>query len=143
MWPGFAGTVVVMALGDHPVRASIGVTDIKRAASFYEGVLGLVAEWVGPSADIEGGSRSYTGGHGTKLNVFETPTAGSNRSTVATWYVDDIDAIVAELTAAGAEFIRYAGFGQDARGIGPRAGGGRIAWVEDPDGNTLAIETDS
>ncbi|MDF2506670.1 MAG: hypothetical protein K0Q52_529 [Microbacterium sp.] len=36
----------------------------------------------------------------------------------------------------------FYGFGQDDRGIGPRAGGGRIAWVEDPDGNTLAIETD-
>jgi catechol 2,3-dioxygenase-like lactoylglutathione lyase family enzyme len=77
------------------------------------------------------------------LNVFETPTAGSTRSTVATWYVDDIDAIVVGLAAAGAEFVDYEGFGLDARGIGPRAGGGRIAWIEDPDGNTLAIETDS
>ena len=132
-----------MALGDHPVRASIGVTDIKRAAAFYEGVLGLVAEGVGPSADIEGGARFYAGGQGAMLNMFETPTAGSTHSTVATWYVDDIDAVVAELTAAGAEFARYEGFGQDARGIGPRGGGGRIAWVEDPDGNTLAIEADS
>lgn len=77
------------------------------------------------------------------LNVFETPTAGGARSTVATWYVDDIDAIVDQLSTAGAEFARYDGFGQDERGIGPRAGGGRIAWVADPDGNTLAIEADA
>lgn len=132
-----------MALGDHPVRASIGVTDIRRAVAFYEGVLGLVAESEGPSADIQGGARFYKAGQGTMLNVFETPTAGGARSTVATWYVDDIDAIVDQLSTAGAEFARYDGFGQDERGIGPRAGGGRIAWVADPDGNTLAIEADA
>ncbi|WP_420113441.1 VOC family protein [Pseudactinotalea sp.] len=131
-----------MTLGDYPVRASIGVTDIKRSASFYEDVLRLVPASIGPSAGIEGGARFYACGEGTMLNVFETPTAGSTHSTVATWYVDDLDAIVAELTAAGAELVRYEGFGQDVRGIGPRAGGGRIAWVEDPDGNTLAFETD-
>ena len=132
-----------MALGDYPVRASIGVTDIRRAVAFYEGVLGLVSESEGPSADIAGGARFYKAGQGTMLNVFETPTAGGVRSTVATWYVDDIDAIVDQLSAAGAEFARYDAFGQDERGIAPRAGGGRIAWVADPDGNTLAIEADA
>lgn len=131
-----------MTLGDYPVRASIGVKDIKRSASFYEGILRLVPASIGPSADIEGGARFYACGQGTMLNVFETPTAGSTHSTVATWYVDDLDAIVTELTAAGAELVHYDGFDQDERGIGPRAGGGRIAWVEDPDGNTLAFETD-
>ncbi|REJ07366.1 VOC family protein [Microbacterium bovistercoris] len=131
-----------MKLGDYPVRASIGVTDITRSASFYEEVLGLVPEGIGPSADIEGGSRFYACGEGTMLNVFETPLAGATRSTVATWYVDDLDALVTELTAAGAEFARYEAFGEDDRGIYPRAGGGRIAWVQDPDGNTLAFETD-
>lgn len=131
-----------MTLGDYPVRASIGVTDITRSASFYEDVLRLVPASIGPSAAIDGGARFYACGQGTMLNVFETPTAGTTRSTVATWYVDDLDALVEELTAAGAEFVRYEGFDQDERGIGPRAGGGRIAWVEDPDGNTLAFETD-
>ena len=131
-----------MTLGDHPVRASIGVKDIKRSVAFYEGILGLVPASIGPSADIEGGARFYACGQGTMLNVFETPTAGATHSTVATWYVDDLDVIVAELTAAGAVLVRYDGFGQDERGIGPRAGGGRIAWVEDPDGNTLALEAD-
>lgn len=131
-----------MTLGNHPVRASIGVTDIERSAAFYEQVLGLVPASIGPSAGIQGGARFYACGQGTVLNVFETPTAGSTRSTVATWYVDDIDAVVAGLKAAGAQPVRYEGFGQDDHGIGPRAGGGRIAWVEDPDGNTLAIESD-
>ncbi|WP_348786697.1 VOC family protein [Leifsonia sp. NPDC080035] len=131
-----------MALGDYPVRASIGVTDIRRAVGFYEGVLGLVPESEGPSAGIEGGARFYRAGQGTMLNVFETPAAGGTASTVATFYVDDIEAIVHGISRAGGEFARYDGFGQDEHGIGPRAGGGRIAWIADPDGNTIAIESD-
>ena len=60
----------------------------------------------------------------------------------ATWYVDDIDQIVDELAAVGVEFVRYDEFEHDAKGITPRAGGGRIAWFQDPDGNTFAIEAD-
>ncbi|WP_422770526.1 VOC family protein [Plantactinospora sp. WMMC1484] len=32
--------------------------------------------------------------------------------------------------------------GPSAEGIGARAGGGRIAWFQDPDGNTFALESD-
>jgi catechol 2,3-dioxygenase-like lactoylglutathione lyase family enzyme len=59
------------------------------------------------------------------------------------WYVDDIDQIVDELTAAGIEFTRYDAFEADTEGIAPRAGGGGIAWFQDPDGNTFAIEADT
>ena len=131
-----------MALSDYPGRASIGATNIQRSVAFYEKVLGLVSEHDGPSAKIEVGARFYKSGQGTMLNVFETPNAGRTQSTVATWYVDNIDAIVEELSAAGAQFAHYEGFNQDERGIGPRAGGGRIAWVADPDGNTIAIEAE-
>lgn len=131
-----------MGLSDFPVRASIGVTDIRRAVDFYEGVLGLEKAGEGPSADIEGGGRSYRAGGGTMLNVFETPNAGGVKSTVATWYVDELDTVLDELTHAGAVIPRYDGLGQNERGIAPRAGGGRIFWVADPDGNTIAIEAD-
>ncbi len=82
-------------------------------------------------------------GGGPALNVYQSTTAGQSQATLATWYVDDLDRVVGELTAAGVEFTRYDGFGQDAEGIGPRAGGGRIAWFRDPDGNTFAIEADA
>ena len=59
------------------------------------------------------------------------------------WYVDDIDQVVDELTAVGVTFARYNEFEHDATGITPRAGGGRIAWFQDPDGNTFAIEADA
>lgn len=58
-------------------------------------------------------------------------------------YVDDIERIVEELTAAGVEFTRYDDIEHDANGITARAGGGRIAWFQDPDGNTFAVEADA
>ena len=131
-----------MALGDFHLNASIAVSDIETAVSFYEGRLGLKVLERGPSARIVDGGRVYGSGGGPALNVYQSETAGTTSATLATWYVDDIDQIVDQLTAAGVEFARYEGFDQDTRGIGPRAGGGRIAWFQDPDGNTFAIEAD-
>lgn len=64
-------------------------------------------------------------------------------ATVATWYVDDIDQIIDELATAGVKFVQYVPLDHDARGITERAGGGRIAWSQDPDGNTFAVESES
>jgi catechol 2,3-dioxygenase-like lactoylglutathione lyase family enzyme len=131
-----------MRLSDFHVRASIAVSDIERAVGFYEGKLGLDVLQCGPSAEITGGSRVYASGGGSALNVYQSATAGRSPATLATWYVDHIDQLVDELTSAGVEFARYDEFEHDARGITPRAGGGRIAWFRDPDGNTFAIEAD-
>ena len=133
-----------MPLSEHHLIASIAVSDIQQAVAFYEGKLGLPVVRRGPSAHIPDGSRIYgSGGGGPALAVYQSETAGKSAATMATWYVDDIDHIVAELTAAGVEFTRYDAFEADANGIAPRAGGGRIAWFQDPDGNTFAIEADT
>jgi catechol 2,3-dioxygenase-like lactoylglutathione lyase family enzyme len=131
-----------MALSRYQLRASIAVSDIHDAVAFYEGKLGLQALESGPSAHIADGSRVYASGGGPALNVYQSDTAGKSPATLATWYVDDLDQIVGELTAAGVEFARYEQFEHDANGITARAGGGRIAWFQDPDGNTFALEAD-
>ena len=131
-----------MGLGDFPVRASVAVSDIRRAIAFYEGTLGLQAVQSGPSAKIADGSRVYGSGGGPALNVYQSATAGQSAATLATWYVDDIDQIVDGLTTAGVKFMRYEDLVHDAKGITARAGGGRIAWFQDPDRNTFAIEAD-
>ncbi len=131
-----------MPLGAYQVRASIAVSDIDRAVAFYEGKLGLPALRSGPSAHIAGGSRVYGSGGGPALNVYQSGTAGKSPATLATWYVDDLDQIVDELASAGVEFVRYDQLEHDAKGITARAGSGRIAWFQDPDGNTFAIEAD-
>src|SRR6185436_19470102 len=124
-----------MPLDRYHVRASIAVSDIQTAVAFYEGKLGLRALRSGPSAHIVDGSRVYGSGGGPALNVYESATAGKTQATLATWFVD-------ELLSSGVEIVRYEQFEHDARGITARAGGGRIAWFQDPDGNTFAIEAD-
>jgi catechol 2,3-dioxygenase-like lactoylglutathione lyase family enzyme len=131
-----------MPLDRFPLRASIAVSDIATAVEFYEGKLGLRALQSGPSATIPDGGRVYASAGQPALNVYQSPTAGKSPSTLVTWYVDNLDQLVDELTAAGVEIVRYDGLEHDARGITPRAGGGRLAWLRDPDGNILALESD-
>src|SRR5690349_14604983 len=106
-----------MPLSAYHVRTSIAVSDIQQAVAFYEGKLGLPVLRSGPSATIAGGSRVYGSGGGPALNVYQSVTAGKTSATLETWYVDDIDQIVDELTAAGVEFARYEELEHDARGI--------------------------
>lgn len=132
-----------MPLSDLPVRASIAVSDIGRAIAFYEGILGLEALESGPSARIPEGSRVYACGGSSALNVYQSATAGKSSATLAKWYVDELARVVDELVAAGVDMVPYDEYEHDAKGITPRAGGGHIAWFQDPDGNTFAIEADS
>jgi catechol 2,3-dioxygenase-like lactoylglutathione lyase family enzyme len=131
-----------MALGAYELRTSIAVSDIQQAVEFYEGKLGLQPLQSGPSAHIADGSRVYGSGGKPALNVYQSDTAGTSAATLATFYVNDIDQIVDELARSGVELVRYDEFEHDAKGITARAGGGRIAWFQDPDGNTFAVEAD-
>jgi catechol 2,3-dioxygenase-like lactoylglutathione lyase family enzyme len=134
-----------MQLSDFRMTASIAVTDMARARAFYEGKLGLVATRTG--AD---GSRIYAAAGEVALHVYPSSEhAGKATATLATWYVDDVEQMVDALAAHGVTFEHYEGvldsgfdYSTDAKGISPRAGGGRIAWFKDPDGNTFAIEGD-
>jgi catechol 2,3-dioxygenase-like lactoylglutathione lyase family enzyme len=124
-----------MTLSRYELNASIAVSDMARASEFYEGKLGLRATSGG--AD---GSKVYE----AALHVYPSPTnAGMSAATLATWYVDDVERVVDELTAKGVTFEHYDGITTDTKGISPRAGGGKVAWFKDPDGNTFAVEGDS
>jgi catechol 2,3-dioxygenase-like lactoylglutathione lyase family enzyme len=130
---------VAMKLSDFHLNASIAVSDITKAREFYEGKLGLAASQTG--AD---GSQIYVCGSGASLHVYPSPdNAGKTGATLATWYVDDIERMVDELAARGVSFARYDGIPADSKGIAQRAGGGRVTWFTDPDGNTFAIEADA
>jgi catechol 2,3-dioxygenase-like lactoylglutathione lyase family enzyme len=125
-----------MSLSRYKLNASIAVSDMDRARDFYEGKLGLSAARA--QAD---GSRVYASAGETALHVYPSPAhAGRSTATLATWYVDDVDGVVDELGRAGVSFERYEGLTADEKGISPRAGGGKVAWFKDPDGNTFAVE---
>ena len=94
-----------MTLSDHPMNASVAVSDMDAATEFYEGKLQLVPERTG--AD---GSKVYPSGGAVALHVYPSPEhAGKATATLVTWYVDDVGAMVDALVANGVEFEHYEG----------------------------------
>jgi catechol 2,3-dioxygenase-like lactoylglutathione lyase family enzyme len=134
-----------MSLSNYKLRTSVAVSDMDKAKGFYEGKLGLAAVQTG--AD---GSKVYESAGEGSLEVYPSPdTAGQSPATLATWHVDDVEQIVDELTSNGVTFEQYEGklesgfdYGTNEKGISPRAGGGKVAWFKDPDGNIFSIEGD-
>ena len=124
-----------MGLSDYTVETAIAVSDLERARDFYERVLGLR-----PVEQEEQGSR-YACAGGTGVFVYLSPdNAGSSTATVAGWFVDDLEATMADLASRGVEFEHYdmPGIKTDANGVFD-AGDFRAAWFKDPDGNTFAV----
>ena len=119
------------------VRTSIAVSDLNRAAQFYEGQLGLSAVETRPDE-----SRIYACGGDTSLHVYASPgNAGKATATLATWYVGDLEEVVDELRSSGVTFERYddPSLKANEKGI-HELDDGRVAWFKDPDGNTFAVE---
>jgi catechol 2,3-dioxygenase-like lactoylglutathione lyase family enzyme len=126
-----------MSLSGYKVRPSVPVSDIARAAEFYERKLGLFAQEAQANE-----SRIYACGGDTSLHVYVSPAhAGKGIATLATWYVDDLEAVVDELASNGVTFEHYddPSLKADEKGI-HELGDGRVAWFKDPDGNTFAVE---
>jgi catechol 2,3-dioxygenase-like lactoylglutathione lyase family enzyme len=134
-----------MSLSSYKMNAFIAVTDMTRAEEFYEGKLGLSAVRTDPD-----GSKVYESGGVESLVGYPSPdNAGRSPATLVTWYVDDVELVVDELTSNGVAFEQYEGelesgfdYGTDEKGISARAGGGKVAWFKDPDGNLFSIEGD-
>lgn len=123
-------------LKDHASSAIVAVTDLERARAFYGELLGLeLAEEGGPE-----GVLVYRTGD-TRLVVYASDYAGTNRANAVVWSVGgELDAIVAALEAKGAKFEHYPGLGRLEGNI-HHAGGARLAWLKDPDGNVLHINS--
>ena len=120
-------------LGKHDVGATIAVSDIATARSFYEGSLGLE-----PVEDM-GEAVVYSSG-GSRMMVYRSEFAGTNKATAATWGVGgDFDAIVDDLHAKGVTFEQYDLPDTTRDGDVHTMGGMRGVWITDPEGNILAI----
>jgi catechol 2,3-dioxygenase-like lactoylglutathione lyase family enzyme len=127
-----------MSLSEYKVVAGLAVSDMDRAREFYEGKLGL-----SPATDHEpDDNRAYRCGEGTVMHVYSSPEhAGKSTATLASWYVDDVESVVDELTSKGVVFERYdeVPIITDGKGIATFDGGAKVAYFKDPDGNTLSI----
>ena len=100
------------------------VTDLAAAKAVYTALLGIP-----PQADAP----YYVGFDAEGQHIGLVPGGGGMTSPVAYWHVSDIEAKLAEVTAAGAK-VKEA----------PRdVGGGRlVATFTDPDGNVLGLLQD-
>jgi len=103
------------------------VSDLEASKAVYSALLGI-----DPVAD----SAYYVGYEAEGQHVGLVPAGGQQHMTapVAYWEVDDIEAKLAEVTAAGGavhEAVREVG------------GGRRVATFTDPDGNVVGLLQDS
>jgi predicted enzyme related to lactoylglutathione lyase len=102
------------------------VSDLAAAKAVYTALLGIA-----PQADAD----YYVGFDAAGQHIGLVPGGGPQGMTapVAYWHVDDIEAKLAEVTAAGASVH------EPAHDVG---GGRLVATVTDPDGNVLGLLQD-
>jgi catechol 2,3-dioxygenase-like lactoylglutathione lyase family enzyme len=105
--------------------------DIAKAKQFYGETLGVdVAE--------ENGMLSLRLAGGGRVLIYPKDNHEPATFTVLNFPVENINEAVDALTAAGVQFERYEGMGQDERGI-VREYPPAIAWFKDPAGNILSV----
>jgi catechol 2,3-dioxygenase-like lactoylglutathione lyase family enzyme len=124
-------------LSNHEAIATVGVRDIAAARAFYGNVLGLQE---GDAGDCTQGEVLSFGSGSSRIYVYRSEYAGSNKATAITWDVGDrIGEIVAALKAKGASFEHYSFDGMRLEGDIHVSDGMKVAWLKDPDGNILSI----
>jgi len=121
-------------LNESNVAATIAVKDIAVAKAFYGGTLGL------KQVDENPGGVSYASGS-SKLFIYPSEFAGTNKATYAGWSVSDVEGVVAELKGKGIAFEQYDNLpGTTRDGDIHTMGEWKGAWFMDPDGNVLALD---
>jgi catechol 2,3-dioxygenase-like lactoylglutathione lyase family enzyme len=119
-------------LGKADATPMLAVKDLDRARTFYQDKLGL------KQVDDFGEGFMLKSGD-TKLNVYRSEFAGTNKATAVTFEVDDIQSEVSDLKEKGIFFEKY-----DLEGLQPKGDiyegpGMKTAWFKDPDGNILSL----
>jgi catechol 2,3-dioxygenase-like lactoylglutathione lyase family enzyme len=120
-------------LGDVDVMTMVAVKDLGAATAFYEKTLELTRVGENP------GGVEYRSGS-SRVFVYESEFAGTNRATTAVWQIDDLEATVRELKGKGVAFEHYDDLPDTTRdGDIHDAGGFKIAWFKDPTGNIFEV----
>ncbi len=121
-------------LGTSNVHPVIAVANLDAAKQFYTNILGLK-----PIMSNENSAMTLQSGD-SKMLLYVSDYAGTNKATAATWQVDDVEAVIEELEKKDVTFEEYS----DIEGIVMRGhvhvmGETEAAWFKDPDGNILCI----
>lgn len=122
-------------LSNEPAVATIAVKDLQAAIDFYKNKVGLKT-----ITSPQPGVALFESGN-SRLIVYKSEYAGTNKATAATWAVDDVDGTVRELKSKGITFERYNFPDVKLEGDVHVFGEHRAAWFKDPDGNILALST--
>ena len=121
-------------LGAKETMATVAVRDLGKARQFYEGTLGLRL-----TDQQEEEALTFQAG-GTKLLVYRSQYAGSNKATASTWLIgNDMEKVVQSLKGKGVTFEHYNMPGMTLKGDIHVADGMKAAWFKDPDGNIHAL----
>jgi len=116
------------------VQPMLPVKDMKAAERFYEEILKLKKV-----ASMPGTASVYQSG-GTKLCVYRSEFAGTNKGTAALWEVRDVEGTVKELKAKGVTFEHYDLPGLTLKGDIHASGDFQVVWFKDPGGNILSVQ---
>ncbi len=119
-------------LTNSPLYAGFAVDDLERAKSFYADTLGARV------IDI-GGLLSLQAGNGYAVLIYPKPSHVPAEHTILNFPVDDIEAAVDELRAAGVEFEQYDEGPIKTNEKGIATPGPKQAWFRDPAGNILSV----
>jgi catechol 2,3-dioxygenase-like lactoylglutathione lyase family enzyme len=116
-------------LADSMVVPTVAVTDLGRAKAFFEEQVRL------PLLEETPFTLRFGAGKGTQLAVRRgQPNVGN---TAAHFEVDDIEAVVSDLTSRGVTFQEY----ETPKTVNfiAQVGPARGAWFTDPDGNVFGV----
>jgi catechol 2,3-dioxygenase-like lactoylglutathione lyase family enzyme len=119
-------------IGKSDATPMIAVKDLDRARKFYEETLGL------KEVDDFGEGFMLKSGD-TKVTVYRSEFAGTNKATALTFDVDDLESEVDDLKGKGVSFEHYELPGLERQGDLYVAEGMKTAWFKDPDGNILSL----
>lgn len=122
-------------LGKQTAIPTVAVRNLAAAKKFYEGTLGL------KQIDAEGDEVVVYESGDSRLNVYRSQFAGTNKATAVTWTVDDVEGEVKALKSKGVAFEHYDMPGMKVQGDLHVAQGAdmKVAWFKDPDGNIFSI----
>jgi catechol 2,3-dioxygenase-like lactoylglutathione lyase family enzyme len=119
-------------LGATMVVATLPVSDLDQARTFYGQTLGLKLLWENPA------SIRFQVGQGSELSVFKRPGIVAEH-TLSHFEVTDIEATVRELEAKGVVFADYTEGPLKTTNHIAQMGPARGAWFRDPDGHFLGL----
>jgi catechol 2,3-dioxygenase-like lactoylglutathione lyase family enzyme len=119
-------------LKDENVGAVLAVKDLSKAKDFYENKLGLEVDHGDDNGIL------YKSGE-SRLFIYVSEFAGTNKATAAAWNSDNVKEIVEELKSKDISFEHYDMPGVTMDGDIHVMGPLKAVWFKDPDGNILNI----